>query len=385
MRSAFAILISLGCLQATAADEPRQEIRFCPGDVASTYPLDSRGRVQSLLAPHIAVINHAATVFTVNAIHLELLKGEEVIDVRHLGAADIRRFASNGPGLQEAVQMASFMFCGADLIAPGIKLAGPALQMNEGLMVTNQVFAFDERRDTLRVRIEGASAGIPAELTATLPVTSDLPKASWLFPMRGVSYVGWGASLHTGHRWILPEAYALDIARVGASGSTYRGDGTRFSDYYAYGTEIYAAAAGKVIESASDVPEVQSLLQRPNEATDAYYVRVRETQAKLLKTENGLMGNYVLIDHGDREYSMYAHLQPGSVRVRPGDSVAAGTLLGRLGSSGNSTEPHLHFHVCRGSSGLQCTGVPVSFSNIEKVLWAETERVLQSGDIVIAK
>ena len=68
----------------------------------------------------------------------------------------------------------------------------------------------------------------------------------------------------------------------------------------------------------------------------------------------------------------------------PGDSVAAGTLLGRLGSSGNSTEPHLHFHVCRGSSALQCSGVPVSFSNI-KVLWAETDRALQSGDIVIAK
>ena len=96
------------------------------------------------------------------------------------------------------------------------------------------------------------------------------------------------------------------------------------------------------------------------------------------------MGNYVLIDHGNREYSLYAHMQPGSVHVRPGDSVAAGTLLGRLGSSGNSTEPHLHFHVCRGSSALQCSGVPVSFSNI-KVLWAETDLALQSGDIVIAK
>ena len=165
---------------------------------------------------------------------------------------------------------------------------------------------------------------------------------------------------------------------------TYRGDGKRFSDYYAYGTEILAAAAGKVVESANDVPEDQTLLQLPDESTDAYTARVRENQAKLIKTKNGLMGNYVLIDHGNREYSLYAHMQPGSVHVRPGDSVAAGTLLGRLGSSGNSTEPHLHFHVCRGSSALQCSGVPVSFSNI-KVLWAETDRALQSGDIVIAK
>jgi murein DD-endopeptidase MepM/ murein hydrolase activator NlpD len=182
----------------------------------------------------------------------------------------------------------------------------------------------------------------------------------------------------------LPEAYALDIARLGGSGLSYRGDGTRFSDYYAYGTEIRAAAAGKVVESANDVPEDRSLLQLPNESTDAYTARVQANQAKLVKTDNSLMGNYVLIDHGNHEYSLYAHMQPGSVRVHPGDSVAAGTQLGRLGSSGNSTEPHLHFQVCSGSSALQCNGVPVSFRDI-KVLWAETDRALQSGDIVIAK
>jgi murein DD-endopeptidase MepM/ murein hydrolase activator NlpD len=191
-----------------------------------------------------------------------------------------------------------------------------------------------------------------------------------------VSYVGWGASLHTAHRWVLPEAYAFDIARLGEGGLTYRADGARFSDYYAYGAEIRAAAGGKVIETANDVPEDQALLQLPNESTDAYTARVRENQARLMKSENGLMGNHVIIDHGNHEYSLYAHMQPGSVLVRPGDSIAAGALLGRLGSSGNSTEPHLHFHVCSGSSALQCNGVPVSFSNI-KVLWAETDRVLQ--------
>jgi murein DD-endopeptidase MepM/ murein hydrolase activator NlpD len=163
--------------------------------------------------------------------------------------------------------------------------------------------------------------------------------------------VGWGPSLHTSHRWVLPEAYALDIARLGESGSTYRREGTRFTDYYAYGTEVYAAAAGKVLESANDVPEDDSLLQRPNESIDAYTARVRENQARLLKIEHGITGNYVLIDHGNREYSLYAHLQPGSVRVRAGDPVAAGAFLGRLGSSGNSTEPHLHFQGVQWAPG----------------------------------
>jgi hypothetical protein len=308
--------------------------------------------------------------------------------VRHLDSGQIQRFASNGAGIQEALQIAPFVFCGTDLIAPDIKLAGPVLRANEGLVVVNPVFAFDGKRDTLRVRAEGTMAGNPLELTATLPVTSEFVRTDWLFPIRGVSYVGSGASLHTQHRSVLPEAYALDIARLGDGGLTYRGKGARFADYYGYGAEIYAAAAGKVVQTANDVPEDPSLLQRPDESNDAYTARVLQSQAKLMQIENGILGNHVIIDHGNDEYSVYAHLLPGSVRVRAGEQVVAGALLGRLGSSGNSTEPHLHFQVCRGtkamSSGLQCNGIPVSFKNI-KVMWAERDRALQSGDIVIAK
>jgi murein DD-endopeptidase MepM/ murein hydrolase activator NlpD len=384
MRFLFVTAVLATSLPAIAAPEAGQEIRFCPASVARTYPLDSRGRVQSLLAPHVAVINHAAAPFTLEAVYIELLKGGEVIDTRHLAGADIERFASNSTGIQETLQVAPFVFCGTDLIGPDVKLAGPELGTNEGLVVTNQVFAFDQARDTLRVRVEGVLEGKPVALAATLPVNSEFGATDWQFPLRGVSYVGWGASLHTAHRWVSSEAYGLDIARLGGSGLTYRGKGLRFSDYYAYGTDIHAAAGGEVVEAVNDVPEDPSLLQRPDESTDAYTRRVQESQTKLLQMENGLMGNHVIIDHGNHMYALYAHMRPGSVRVHAGEHVAAGTLLGRLGSSGNSTEPHLHFHVCQGANALECSGIPVGFGNI-KVLWAERERALQSGDIVIAR
>jgi len=384
VRLLIVTLISLSSSQAAGGPEPGQEIRFCPADVARTYPLDSRGRVQSLLAPHVAVINHAAAPFTLDAVYVELLRGGEVIDTRRLDGADIERFASNSAGIQETLQVASFVFCGTDLIAPDVKLAGPQLGTNEGLVVTNQVFAFDQARDTLRVRVQGVAEDRAVELSATLPVNSEFGATDWLFPLHGVSYVGWGASLHTAHRWVSAEAYGLDIARLGGGGLTYRGKGLKFSDYYAYGTEIYAASAGEVLEAVNDVPEDPSLLQRPDESTDTYTARVQENQTKLMKMENGVMGNHVIIDHGDHRYALYAHMQPGSVRVHAGEHVAAGALLGRLGSSGNSTEPHLHFHVCKGANALECSGIPVGFGNI-KVLWAERDRALQSGDIVIAR
>jgi murein DD-endopeptidase MepM/ murein hydrolase activator NlpD len=88
-----------------------------------------------------------------------------------------------------------------------------------------------------------------------------------------------------------------------------------------------------------------------------------------------------MLDHGNGEYSLYAHLQPGRVKVRVGQAVKAGDVLGQLGSSGNSTEPHLHFHVCDRPDPLMCAGIPVAFKNIT-VLWSDDARALQSGDIV---
>jgi murein DD-endopeptidase MepM/ murein hydrolase activator NlpD len=104
----------------------------------------------------------------------------------------------------------------------------------------------------------------------------------------------------------------------------------------------------------------------------------------LAKGANVIAGNYVKIDHGKDEYSFYAHLQPSSVRVHVGDQVKAGDVIGKLGSSGNSTEPHLHFHVCDAPDVLLCAGIPVNFSNIT-IQWADVPRPIQSGDIVVAK
>jgi murein DD-endopeptidase MepM/ murein hydrolase activator NlpD len=80
----------------------------------------------------------------------------------------------------------------------------------------------------------------------------------------------------------------------------------------------------------------------------------------------------------------HIHLQPGSVRVRRGDRVKAGDVIGKLGSSGNSSEPHLHFHVCDSNDPLMSAGIPVSFSNVT-IQWADVPRPIQSGDIIIAK
>lgn len=381
------LAITLCSASAVTKTAPSVEIRFCPASAVHTYPLESRRELQGLLLQNLAVINHGAAAFKIKAVVLELLQSGKVTDLKQLDASDIQRAADRGAKMQAGgvLKEVAFQFCGTNLIPPAVKLAGPNLERDQALLVTSQVFAFNGTRDTLRVRVEGEMAGKATEVSATLPIKSDFAKNTYIFPLRGVCYVGWGASFHTGHRWAIPEEFALDIAKLGGDGLSHKGDGTRFEDYYAYGADILAAAGGRVVGVANDQPEDPATMQRPDESQQAYFARLQKDQAgRLAKGMTAVTGNYVMIDHGKSEYSLYAHLQPGSVRVRVGDQVKAGDVIGKLGSSGNSTEPHLHFHVCDSDDPLMSAGIPVNFSNVT-IQWADVPRPIQSGDVIIAK
>ena len=376
--SLFAVFVSI-----SAAATPL-EVRFCPASGVRTYPLESRREVQSLLLQNAAVINHGETPFAVSGIDIELLQDNQVLDIKKLDEKTIQFMAERGAKAQAAgvLKQVAFQFCGTDMIGPSIKLAGSKLEKDQGLLISSQIFAFRGKRDTLRVRVRGRVNGKATEITGTLPIKSEFAKNTYIFPLRGISYVGVGASFHTAHRWVVPEEFALDIAKLGETGLSHKGDGTRFEDYYAYGADILAVANGRVIEMADDQSEDTTAMQRPNETQEAYFERLQKEQAERLE-KGSVLGNYVVIDHGQSEFSLYAHFKPGSVRVRKGDQVKSGDVIGQLGSSGNSTEPHLHFQITD-KPDLGGAGIPMNFSNLT-ILWADYPRPLQSGDIVIAK
>jgi murein DD-endopeptidase MepM/ murein hydrolase activator NlpD len=178
------------------------------------------------------------------------------------------------------------------------------------------------------------------------------------------------------------EEFAFDLVRLGPDHLTHRGSGLRFADYYAYGQPVFAAAEGRVTSVVADQGENPRAMRQADESLDAYFKRLgEEQQQRLTQGRASIIGNSVVIEHGNGEFSFYAHLKPGSIRVRAGEQVARGQLLGQVGSSGNSTEPHLHFQVCDGPDPLLCAGIPVQFEPVANPL-GDPPRAPQTGDFL---
>jgi murein DD-endopeptidase MepM/ murein hydrolase activator NlpD len=74
------------------------------------------------------------------------------------------------------------------------------------------------------------------------------------------------------------------------------------------------------------------------------------------------LGNHVIVDMGGSRFATYAHMQPGSITVRVGAAVHRGQVLGRVGNTGSSGTPHLHFHITNSALLARSNGVPYEFT-----------------------
>jgi murein DD-endopeptidase MepM/ murein hydrolase activator NlpD len=353
------------------------------------YPLDSLRGVQGLLLQNVAIINRGQLPIALDRVAIQLRAGSAVIDERRFGPDQIASAAKSGSGAkaQGLMELAAFQFCDGQLLAGAAVGNSGTLQPGEALLLMQNVFAYKGTRSDVNIEVVGRAGAAAVGASTVIPIDSTSSKTEFRWPLSGKRtwLVGSGASFHTTHRWAVPEEFALDIIAVDGSGSTYRGRGTKNGDFFAYGADVVAAADGIVVQTISGVPDASPMLRGLTESMEAYYGRIGEQQAaNMSKGEQGISGNAVVIDHGNGEYSIYAHLAPGSIAVRKGDQVAAGQRIGKLGSSGNSTEPHLHFQVCDRPSTLSCAAIPPTFGGTT-VLNADGPRPIQSGDLVKAR
>ena len=181
-------------------------------------------------------------------------------------------------------------------------------------------------------------------------------------PLRGNDWLA-GDSVHNGpdaahrrtillwggHPW-LAQRYAIDwvsYRMVNGIATTWSGPEDQNSSYFCYDAPIYSVADGTVVDAMDGIAE-----NIPH--SGKYVVEINFINAG---------GNHAVVDIGGNRYAFYAHMRPGSVRVKVGDQVKAGQVLGHVGNTGSSTEPHLHMHIVDRPSFLAGNGVPYEFAS----------------------
>jgi murein DD-endopeptidase len=178
-------------------------------------------------------------------------------------------------------------------------------------------------------------------------------------PLRGSNWLAAnGPSNTSGHRRTffplggnseVPQRYAIDWVMVDKSGRTFSGDEHKNESYFCYGQKVHAVADGVVTEVKDGIPQ-----NIPGGKSRAVPI-----------TLETIGGNHVIVDLGGGIYAFYAHLQPRSLLVKLGDHVKQGQVLALLGNSGNSTQPHLHFHLIDHNSPLGGEGLPFSYQSYQ--------------------
>jgi murein DD-endopeptidase MepM/ murein hydrolase activator NlpD len=172
------------------------------------------------------------------------------------------------------------------------------------------------------------------------------------FPLQSPSIVTQGPFNNSGHASYTNQ-FAIDVMGLGAAYGPMGGSGTGNKEFAGFGAVVIAPASGRVVYARNDVPD-----NEPGQDSEAVYGAQREP---LMATA----GNAVIIDHGNGEYSTLMHLQRGSVTVAAGDSVRAGQPIARIGNSGDSFQPHLHFQLQNGPELFRATTLPVTFTNLD--------------------
>ena len=217
--------------------------------------------------------------------------------------------------------------------------------------------------------------------------TAFAPRTALALPVSGSSFIHDGHDLTSHHRRLDITGdmtthfgiaanftrYAHDFCVTDAQGRLYRTDGATPEDWYGFGTPIVATGDGVVVEMHDGMPDNRKGAPPPFD------------QAAIMKNLKLFLGNYVILDHGNGEYSLFAHLKQGSVRVKAGQRVERGAAIGGMGMSGDAFLVHLHYQLQSGS-GFDKEGLPAIFEGVQFATghgWSPAATsAVDSGDIV---
>jgi len=222
--------------------------------------------------------------------------------------------------------------------------------------------------DGMEIKVTLTSGRKKTIASFPVPLTPYEVKGKYVFPVKGDVRMAFLPLSYIHHRASASQEFAMDLVAANQKDAASFTDISRprpgkLSDYGIWGRDVLAIGDGVVAETGDRFPEDR--MSDPAVFTKPGYAigLIKELIPKIGWT-NAVAGNYVVIDHGNGEFSAYCHLQEGSIRVRQGDKVGTGTVIGKVGNTGNSGAPHLHFQLMDSRDFFTANGLPMMFENV---------------------
>jgi hypothetical protein len=378
-RLLFSFLVPLVLpLPSHAAEAPGVTISAAP-----ERPIIEQRGTNGLLNFDMIVNNNGNATYRIAKIELSAYDAKGVLATRR--ALNTDAFAP------------SIAVIGEQILAPGksLDIFNPFTQFDQAMPLTQLRYDFcllredtPQQRDANRHRLPDDCDFVSSLAVSPVKYLENTPL---MLPVRGKVFIWEGHDFYAHHLRVPlgnPRMAAMGIAAnsnefandfiyTDAEGNAYRGDPRILANWHSYGKPIYAPGAGIVREAAGDIPDNQFANAAATSITYPHLPPGKDPQD---------LGNHVLIDHGNGEFSLLLHMKPGSVTVKAGDHVAQGQQIGAIGFTGDAIFPHLHYVLMQGAETGKSWGLPTYFYHFRRYFGTasreETFDSINSGDFV---
>lgn len=174
-----------------------------------------------------------------------------------------------------------------------------------------------------------------------------MSKNKYSLPFKGTWYIEYGGikKINSHSFDIIGQRYAYDF-EIRKDNLPYHDNLQECNNYYSYLKNVYAPLDGWVVDLVNCYSNTHITKDR-----------------KIICDCDNPRGNYIIIKHPNNEYSTICHFEKDSFEVKVGDIVKEGQLLGKVGNSGNTQGPHIHFQVQAGINPDYDKGIPITFHN----------------------
>ncbi|MEA4951683.1 MAG: M23 family metallopeptidase [Aminobacteriaceae bacterium] len=366
-------------LVAAAWSEERVSVRYlCNGEkVIPVVCSIGNWRITDIKLPDLVLTNNGGTALDVECAEiLGFVSGTEAVRVR-----------ISGGELREAIRNTAGWLGDPNTPLPAVQLSFGEVALPEGAIAEgtgvdagkSAVLPFSKisylhhvgqsALDGMEIRLTmNVEPGRKKTLVFPVQLVFYRSRGDYLFPLKGDLRIAYTPLSYIHHRASGSQEFGMDIVAAVQKGAASFTDISlpepkQLSDYGIWGRDVLAIGDGIVAGIGDKFPE-ERMCDPALFAKPGYTSGLLKELLPAIGWTNAVAGNYVIIDHRNGEFSMYAHLQEGSILVKARESVKKGQVVGKVGNTGNSGAPHLHFQLMDSADFFTANGLPVMFGNV---------------------